>query len=441
MNVRSYIYVAAVVVLATTVLVAAQWHELLGLSIRDIVGLCTFITIGVLSELFAIEFSLGSYRAKSSVAFVILLAATLTFQPVAVLLAATVMQLTTDFVIHRRKLWISAFNVSQGIVAIDVAITVFHLFGGTPLTVGSINVMAFAIMAVTLLVVNILLFSLLFALRQRQAIAAVFRNVINPGAANLLYGLFASPIAILMAIVYDKMYIGGLLLMLLPLLLVRYSYLSKVQLQQANRDLLKVLIKVIETRDPYTSGHSMRVSSLARLIAEDMGLSRRQIEQVETVGLLHDIGKIDSIYAAIIQKPSDLTEEELRVIKTHAVKGAEFLKSVTSLSDAVIEGVRHHHERYDGMGYPDRLRGDAIPLYSRIIMICDAIDAMLSDRPYRSALPVEAVERELLRCAGTQFDPEITRIIVRQGTLARARELVKTQHKDLEVATVGMGSH
>jgi len=244
-----------------------------------------------------------------------------------------------------------------------------------------------------------------------------------------------------MAVVYDKMYIGGLLLMLLPLLLVRYSYLSKVQLQQANRDLLKVLIKVIETRDPYTSGHSMRVSSLARLIAEDMGLSRRQIEQVETAGLLHDIGKIDSVYASIIQKPSDLTEEELRVIKTHAVKGAEFLKSMTSLSDAVIEGVRHHHERYDGQGYPDRLRGDAIPLYSRIIMICDAIDAMLSDRPYRSALPVEAVERELLRCAGTQFDPEITRIIVRQGTLARARELVQTQHKDLEVATVGSGSH
>jgi len=441
MNVRSYIYVAAVVFLATIVLAAAQWHELLVLSIRDIVGLCTFIIIGVLSEIFAIEFSLGSYRAKSSVAFVILLAATLIFQPAAVLLIAVVMQLTTDLVIHRRKLWISAFNASQGIVAIDVAVTLFQACGGKSIFAGSINVLAFAVMAVTLLVANIVLFSLLFALRQRQSISAVFRNVINPGAANLLYGLFASPIAILMAVVYDKMYIGGLLLMLLPLLLVRYSYLSKVQLQQANRDLLKVLIKVIETRDPYTSGHSMRVSSLARLIAEDMGLSRRQIEQVETAGLLHDIGKIDSVYASIIQKPSDLTEEELRVIKTHAVKGAEFLKSMTSLSDAVIEGVRHHHERYDGQGYPDRLRGDAIPLYSRIIMICDAIDAMLSDRPYRSALPVEAVERELLRCAGTQFDPEITRIIVRQGTLARARELVQTQHKDLEVATVGSGSH
>jgi putative nucleotidyltransferase with HDIG domain len=237
------------------------------------------------------------------------------------------------------------------------------------------------------------------------------------------------------------LYIGGLLLMLMPLLLIRYSYLSKVQLQQANRDLLKVLIKTIETRDPYTSGHSLRVSQLARLIAEDLGLSRRRVEQVETAGLLHDIGKIDTIYTAIIQKPSDLTEDERRVIKTHAVKGADFLKSMTSLNDAVIEGVRHHHERYDGMGYPDRLRGDAIPLYSRIIMICDAIDAMLSDRPYRSALTVDRVQDELLRCSGTQFDPEITGVIIRCGTLTRAHELVKKQGDPLEMVAVAAGDH
>lgn len=416
-----------------------QWHELHVLATRDIVGLGTFIVLGVLSELLAIEFSLGSYRAKSSVAFVILLASTMTFPPAAILLAATLMQLSTDLLVHRRKVWITAFNVSQGIVALFAAITVFDFSGGSLGSSANINVVAFTFMAVTLLVMNILLFSVLFALRQRQEIAAVFQNVIHPGAANLLYGFFASPIAILMAIVYDKMYIGGLLLMLLPLLLVRSSYLSKVQLQQANRDLLKVLIKVIETRDPYTSGHSLRVSNLARLIAEDLGLPRRQVEQIETAGLLHDIGKIDSIYTSIIQKPSDLTEDELRVIKTHAVKGAEFLKSMTSLNDAVIEGVRHHHERYDGQGYPDRLRGEDIPLYSRIIMICDAIDAMLSDRPYRSALPIEEVEAELLRCAGTQFDPEITRIIVRQGTLLRARELVQIEQAALESTTVGAG--
>jgi HD-GYP domain-containing protein (c-di-GMP phosphodiesterase class II) len=114
---------------------------------------------------------------------------------------------------------------------------------------------------------------------------------------------------------------------------------------------------------------------------------------------------------------------------------------MTSLSDAVIEGVRHHHERYDGMGYPDRLRGDAIPLYSRIIMICDAIDAMLSDRPYRSALTVERVQSELLRCAGTQFDPEIAGVIIRCGTLSRAQDLVREQTPSLELMAVGAGGH
>jgi putative nucleotidyltransferase with HDIG domain len=269
----------------------------------------------------------------------------------------------------------------------------------------------------------------------------VISNVNGSSAANLLYGFLASPTAILAAVAYDRLHIGGLFLLVMPLLLIRYSYLSKVQLQQANRDLLTVLIKTIETRDPYTSGHSLRVSNLARLIAEDLGLSRRRIEEVETAGLLHDIGKIDTIYTAIIQKPSDLTEEELRVIKTHAVKGADFLKSVTSLSESIIEGVRHHHERYDGMGYPDRLRGDAIPLYSRIIMICDAIDAMLSDRPYRSALTIDRVQDELLRCSGSQFDPEIAGVIIRSNTLSRAEALVRSQGAALELVGATNGNH
>lgn len=441
MNLQTRLYIAVVICAAIIVLMYCPWADMSSMSLAGVFGLASFVALGIGSEALAIDFTVGGKRASSSVSFIIVLACALSFPPAAVVLAGALMQILADTLVHKRQLWVIAFNAAQGIISIAVSLAVYTALGGGSIAASGIDVLAFAGMVVSLFGVNVLLFCGLFSLRRGQNLLLVVRDVVGPRAANLVYGVLASPGAVLMAVVYDRLHIGGLVLMVLPLLLVRYSYLSKVQLQQANRDLLKVLIKVIETRDPYTSGHSMRVSSLARLIAEDMGLSRRQIEQVETVGLLHDIGKIDSIYAAIIQKPSDLTEEELRVIKTHAVKGAEFLKSVTSLSDAVIEGVRHHHERYDGMGYPDRLRGDAIPLYSRIIMICDAIDAMLSDRPYRSALPVEAVERELLRCAGTQFDPEITRIIVRQGTLARARELVKTQHKDLEVATVGMGSH
>src|SRR5690606_24983971 len=203
-------------------------------------------------------------------------------------------------------------------------------------------------------------------------------------------------------------------------MLIRYSYLSKVQLQQANRDLLRALVKAIETRDPYTSGHSLRVSSLARAIAEDLGLSRRQVEQVETAALLHDIGKIDMVYAPLIRKPGELTPEERTVIQSHATKGAELLRSLSSVDEEVIRGVRHHHERYDGSGYPDGLAGKVIPIAARIIMLSDSIDAMLSDRPYRRALTVEQARVELLRCSGTQFDPDIVEAILRANTLERA---------------------
>jgi putative nucleotidyltransferase with HDIG domain len=411
------------------------------MSTKDIIGLLTFISLGIISEALAFDFSVGESRASSSISFVAILACALHFPPIVAILAAAIMQLAADVFIQRRLFWITCFNVAQRVIAMAAALHVYAALGGGQLEVTGINVLAFIGMVAAVFAANLLIVSVLFSLRNQQNLLHVVKYVVGSSAVNLLYGFLASPTAILTAIVYDRLYIGGLLLMLMPLLLIRYSYLSKVQLQQANRDLLKVLIKTIETRDPYTSGHSLRVSNLARLIAEDVGLSRRRVAQIETAALLHDIGKIDTIYTAIIHKPTDLTEDERRVIKTHAVKGAEFLKNMTSLSDAVIEGVRHHHERYDGMGYPDGLRGDAIPLYSRIIMICDAIDAMLSDRPYRRALTIDRVHDELLRCSGTQFDPEITGVIIRCGTLARAQELVHTQVAMLEEVVVGAGAH
>lgn len=442
MNQRSYVYVALVTLLAIGIAATSQWHDVLAMSTKDMAGLLTFIALGIISEALAFDFSVGTNnKASSSISFVSLLACALNFPSASAILAAAVMQIAADVFVQRRRLWIIFFNTAQRVIAIAVAVEVFSILGGGPIASSGIKVIAFSAMVVTMFATNTLVVGGLFALRNSQSVLYVVRHVIGSSAANLFYGFLASPTAILAAIVYDRLYIGGLLLMLMPLLLIRYSYLSKLQLQQANRDLLKVLIKTIETRDPYTSGHSLRVSNLARLIAEDLGLPRRRVEQVETAGLLHDIGKIDTIYTAIIQKPSDLTEDERRVIKTHAVKGAEFLKNVTSLNDAVIEGVRHHHERYDGKGYPDGLRGEEIPLYSRIIMICDAIDAMLSDRPYRRALTVERVHDELLRCSGTQFDPEIAGVIIRCGTLTRAQELVRTQVSTLEEEVVGASTH
>jgi putative nucleotidyltransferase with HDIG domain len=232
-----------------------------------------------------------------------------------------------------------------------------------------------------------------------------------------------------LALLYSYFAVGGLLMIVLPLLIIRHSYATNLKLLQANKDLLTVLVKTIETRDPYTSGHSIRVSILAKAIAEDMDMSAAKVDNIEMTALVHDIGKVDAIYASIIRKEGGLTEAERHIIVTHAAKGAEFLKTLASFSDDLIDGVRHHHERYDGTGYPDGLSGEAIPLAARIIQLCDSIDAMLSDRPYRKALSVEHVRAELLRCAGSQFDPRIVEIILRRNTLERAAALVRPENK------------
>ena len=142
-----------------------------------------------------------------------------------------------------------------------------------------------------------------------------------------------------------------------------------------------------------------------------------KIARVQQSALLHDVGKIDAIYTEILKKPDSLSSEERRIIESHVTKGVELLETLSSVPAGVIADVRHHHERIDGKGYPDGLRGDEIPVGARIIKVADAIDAMLSDRPYRKALSLEAVRHELTTYAGTQFDEVIVKVVVSSTVL------------------------
>lgn len=428
MNRRTHAYVIAVTIAAALLLVTQRWSALLDMAGSDIIGLAAFTILTVTSEFMAVDFAIGSKRtAKSSMAFLPLLTCATVYPPTGVIAVSVLSEGITQALAKRRTAWKFSINVSQTALATGAAAYSYSILGGNPEGDFQIRILAFFVMSLTFFISNMLIVSVFYAIRNSSRFLQIFRQVIGPGGINILYGLLASPIAIFAAYLYDMLHIGGIVLLIMPLLLIRYSYLSKVQLQQANQDLLKVLIKTIETRDPYTSGHSLRVSRFARVIASDMQCSAKEVERIETAALLHDIGKIDSIYAEIIRKPAALTEHEHRVIKTHSVKGAELLQNLTSFSDDIIRGVRHHHERYDGRGYPDGLRGDAIPLAARIIMLCDSIDAMLSDRPYRSALSVEQVTSELTEHAGAQFDPDIVAVLLNQGTLTRLFEMVRSE--------------
>ena len=179
------------------------------------------------------------------------------------------------------------------------------------------------------------------------------------------------------------------------------------------------LAQALEARDKWTRGHSKRVAEISVKIGEEIGLSREDLEQLDLAGQLHDIGKI-GIPDEILRKPGPLTPEEFRVVKEHPEIGYQILKplfeerpGLESGSDInVLEVILHHHERFDGTGYPSGLKGEEIPLGSRILLVADAYEAMTSDRPYRKALPLKRAIEEIRRNAGTQFDPQIAELFI-----------------------------
>lgn len=430
MTLRTYAYIWAIAVAAVVTTVVAVGISPTMPTAHSFAGWAVFVAMGLIAERMAVVFAAGPEgsrpaAARSSVLFLPLFASAVSFPPWMLVLAVLVIVPFCEVFLTKPVAHRAVFNTAQLVVCFGVAAITYHLLaGGTVQVTGGPNIVAFGAMVIVNFVLNSVIVVGFMASKQNLHFMAIFTRVIGPSAANLLYDFLASPIALVAAILYQDLYIKGVILILLPLYLIRYSYISKLQLQEANNDLLRVLIMAIETRDPYTSGHSQRVSTLATTIAEDLGLPARIVRRVERAALLHDIGKIDAVYAPIIRKPHDLTPEERDLIRTHASKGADLLQSLSLLQADEVRAVRHHHERWDGNGYPAGLGGDVIPLAARIIMVSDAIDAMLSDRPYRPALSIQHAESELRRCSGSQFDPQIVDVILRRGTLTKASALL-----------------
>jgi putative nucleotidyltransferase with HDIG domain len=238
------------------------------------------------------------------------------------------------------------------------------------------------------------------------------------------YDLGASSVSLLIAWVYWKASqfgVGEVAIIgtLFPVVAIRHVYALYHNLERSGQELLELMVKAIEARDPYTSGHSIRVRELSRAIALELGLSGREIEEVETAALLHDVGKIHEEFAPLLRKESRLTPEETALMQTHATRSAELVGIISKFRGGIQRAVRHHHERWDGAGYPDGVKGSEIPLASRIIIVSDTIDAMTTDRPYRKRLSLDVVVGELQKCRGTQFDPQIVDVAVSSVAVRR----------------------
>ncbi|MBR4496177.1 MAG: HD domain-containing protein [Acholeplasmatales bacterium] len=186
----------------------------------------------------------------------------------------------------------------------------------------------------------------------------------------------------------------------------------KKQLEYKNITLesIQAIARTIDAKDEYTNGHSIRVGYYSKLIAENLGLKPDEVDNIYYIALLHDIGKI-AIPDNILNKPGRLTDDEFKSMKSHTTKGAKILNGISTIPQ-IIDGAKSHHERYDGTGYPEGLKGEEIPLVARIICCADCIDAMASKRVYKEPYSVEKIISEFRRCSGTQFDPKIASLVI-----------------------------
>ncbi len=171
------------------------------------------------------------------------------------------------------------------------------------------------------------------------------------------------------------------------------------------KEIVKIVMNALKQKDEYTEGHSLRVIEYALKIGRELNLDEESIRDLEISAVLHDIGKL-GVPDKILKKPGRLTKEEFEIMQQHSVNGENLLKGIKNLQK-YKRYIRAHHERYDGQGYPDGLKGEEIPLISRIIFVADTFDAMTSDRPYRKGLPTNVAVDELIKCSGTQFDSRI----------------------------------
>jgi len=190
----------------------------------------------------------------------------------------------------------------------------------------------------------------------------------------------------------------------------RSLILENLRLQENSLNVLRTMVNVLEQRDSYTAGHSRRVTEIAIAVAARLELPEAEIKTLRLAGLIHDVGKI-GIEDTILRKPGRLTDEEYAVIRTHPERGVQIIEPLDFLKGA-LPIVRYHHECFDGRGYPEGLVGEAIPLGARIVAIADTYDAITSSRAYRRARTQEDALAELLRCSGTQFDPELIAVFV-----------------------------
>jgi putative nucleotidyltransferase with HDIG domain len=412
---RIHALVAVVTFAAAWVLVAHAWVLPTDASSTNWNGLVAFAALAILCDTSFLRLSFAN--VGSSVAFVPFIASVMLFEHPWPMLISGLTAFVVDTFVRKKptiRIW---YNTAQYMLAVGLGAEVYRALGGA--TLGqhfSFHGLSFAGLVATYFFVNSGSVALAVAISSGVSVREAWSRIVG---ASLVYDVFASSLAVLLVFLYLKTQLLGLALLVVPLFFVRHMYHMNLQLERVNKELLELMVKAIEARDPYTSGHSLRVCEYARSIARDLGLSAKQLDHIESAALLHDVGKIYEEFAPLLRKEGKLTPDERMLMQRHPARSAELAATIAEFRGPVELAIRHHHENYDGTGYPDGVAGDMIPLAARIIMIADTLDAMTTDRPYRKALTFERTMEELRKFAGKQFDPKLVDLVSESANLRR----------------------
>ncbi len=419
------------------------------------IGIATFTILAICAEVFQV--SVYGFNTVSVSVTVIFASGLIAGLPGVTATSAAVA--LTHYFRVRPQLYQTAFNWAVHVIAGTAPALMLYLLGDH-FDIGNLPVLLLeaVVFGVVYYAIDTGLIAIAISLSENQSLGRIwqaqFRWLIYHYVALCIMGMF-------LAVAYQTLGLPGLIVFSLPPFMMYYAqkqYVERTEesareLQRMNQELTRanqeivganksikvlsdelflVLAKIIDARDPYVSSHTTKVADYAVAIAAELGLPTTRVESIRQAALLHDIGKI-GVSEQILNKPAKLSNEEYQIIKIHTSLGAELLETCQSLRH-LAPIVKHHHEWWNGHGYPNRLQGEAIPLESRILAVCDAVEAMASDRPYSRARSLDEIIVELRRCAGAQFDPNIVekfvRVTERHGqhfVVNSARDIVRPQ--------------
>ena len=337
------------------------------------------------------------------------LAGIILFGPAAMALTEAIATLVTEGLLQRRSPVKVLFNVPLLVMTVGVSGLTYKAFGSLGSIDSPLFLVPLTVSGIVYYLFNTWSVSFIISLSGTKN-----RNLLHVWKQNYMWNFFHIlaflPVGAVIALLYAKAGVWTVALFIIPLFLARYSFQLYIDMREAHINTVAALTSAIDASDPFTHGHSFRVSRYALRIGRVMGMSSRNLEMLEYAALLHDIGKI-AIQNDILLKVGPLSDEEWKSLRSHPNVGADIVEQLKFLKEAA-EVIRCHHERPDGSGYPRGLKGDEIPVAARILNVVDAFDAMTSDRPYRKALPIQKVIDELKRYRGKQFDEKVVDILL-----------------------------